>query len=160
LLLAFTSSNGYVVQGTKVQSEWPVKKQSTEAISVSTNDMHALECFGNSFAVRSLTSLQVTRKETAAFKVMASYWIDKDHFVVAAGPEVTLWSLKSEDPITILDTQTSEPILTLHSKVSSKGRFSVVACSKRACNLFKLNFTQPKKTVAPTSVAIITSEAD
>lgn len=92
--------------------------------------------------------------------MMASYWIDKDHFVVAAGPEVTLWSLKSEDPITILDTQTSEPILTLHSKVSSKGRFSVLACSKRACNLFKLNFTQPKKTVAPTSVAIITSEAD
>ncbi len=82
------------------------------------------------------------RKETCAFKVMASTWVDKDHFVIAAGPEVTLWSIKGNDPITILDTQTSETVTLLHSKVSSKGRFSVIAGSKRACNVFKLNFTQ------------------
>lgn len=100
------------------------------------------------------------RRETCAFPVMASFWVDKEHFVVAAGPEVSLWSIKGDDPITILDTQNSENVTLLHSKLSSKGRFSVLAGSKRACNVFKLNFTQSKKTVSPTSVAIITNEAE
>lgn len=73
--------------------------------------------------------------------ISACCWVDKDHFVTAAGSEVTLWSTKLEDPVSILDICKTDSILLLHSKLSSKGRFSVAATSKNTCNIFKLNFS-------------------
>ena len=57
-------------------------------------------------------------------------WIDKEYYVTASKSEITLWRIKDENPISLLDTGRSEPIIILASKVSSKGRFSIAAASK------------------------------
>lgn len=60
----------------------------------------------------------------------------------------------------MLDTGRSDPIQYLHSKLSSKGRFSVAASSRKIANIFKLNFGSAKKTLAPTSRVEIHNEQD
>lgn len=71
---------------------------------MSPQDTFVLECSQNSFQVRSLTTFQVVKQELSANKVESGCWVDKDQFVTAAQSEVMLWSLKQENPVTILDT--------------------------------------------------------
>jgi len=96
----------------------------------------------------------------SSHKVTSGCWVDKDMFVTCAQSEVMLWSLKQENPITILDTGSSEPIITVTSKPSSKGRVVIAATSTKVCNVFKLKSDQVKKTVQPTSFLKIVQEHD
>jgi len=90
--------------------------------------------------LRELKGKSVVRTETSDKKFGFCIWIDKDHFATSAGSEISVWSTKQENPVSILDTGSSQNVYFLASKLSSKGRFSIAAASANVCFLFKLNF--------------------
>ena len=98
-------------------------------------------------SVREIQNKSVVRSETSDKKFTFCCWIDKEHFVTSAGSEVCVWSLKQENPVSILDTGSSQKVTFLASKLSSKGRYSIVAASGNSCYYFKLNFTKERKTI-------------
>jgi hypothetical protein len=75
--------------------------------------------------------------------------------VVAANSEVTLWNVARENPVSLLDTGKSLQVFNLHSKLSSKGRFSITACSQQQVSVFKLNSNGVKKSAQPSSKVTI-----
>ena len=111
-------------------------------IAICPTDEKVLECSKIGFSVRDIKSKQVLKQELTAHKVTSSYWVDKDTFVTCSASEVTVWSMKTEDPISILDTERSDPVTIVTSKLSSKGRYSVAASSAHTCCVFKLNFNK------------------
>ena len=101
--------------------------------------------------MRELQGKSVVRTETSDKKFVCCIWIDKDHFVTSAGSEVCVWSTKQENPVSMLDTGSSQNVTILASKLSSKGRFSIAAASANMCFFFKLNFSKELKTVLSSS---------
>jgi WD40 repeat protein len=92
---------------------------------------------------------------SASQKITACAWVDKQQFVVAANSEVTLWNITKENPVSLLDTGKSLQVFDLHSKLSSKGRFSITACSQQQVSVFKLNSNGIKKSTQATSKVLI-----
>lgn len=127
------------------------KKQGAEVIFLSPADDKVIEIFKENCSVREIKGQLVTRTETSDKKFDYCCWIDKEHFVTSAGSEVCVWSLKQDNPVSILDTGSSQKVTFLSSKLSSKGRFSIAAASASTCFFFKLNFSKEKKTVLSSS---------
>jgi hypothetical protein len=46
-------------------------------------------------------------------------------FATAAGSQVSVWQVKCESPLYLLESGNSAPIYSLSAKTSSKGRFYV-----------------------------------
>jgi len=127
------------------------KKQGAEVIALSPSDDKSIELFKENCQLRELQTKSVIRTETSDKKFTFCTWIDKEHFVTSAGSEICVWSTKQENPVSILDTGSSQNVYFLTSKLSSKGRFSVAATSANVCYFFKLNFSKEQKTVLSSS---------
>ncbi len=70
--------------------------------------------------------------------INAACWIDKDMFCTAAASQVSNWKIGSESPFSILENGNTQSIISLSSKLSSKGRYYVCATSGKTCNFYKL----------------------
>jgi hypothetical protein len=92
-----------------------------------------LECAGNGVLVRDLNKQKVVRQETGVHldTISAATWINEDIFATAAGSQVTVWQVKSEAPLYLLESGDSAPIHSLSAKTSSKGRFYIQATGQK-----------------------------
>jgi hypothetical protein len=107
-----------------------------------------LEFAGKGVLVRDLNKQKVVRQETGVHvdTISAATWINEDIFATAAGSQVTVWQVKSESPLYLLESGDSAPIHSLSAKTSSKGRFYIQATGQKSSFFYKLKTSQESNT--------------